>query len=297
LGYNTNGLAHHDLFDAIELLAEIGYQGVAITLDHAALNPYDDRTDDQLDRVAHSLRQHRLRSVVETGARFLLDPSTKHEPTLVSPQPAERARRIVFLCRAIDIAARLESDCVSLWSGIVHDGAGDREAMDRLVGGLAEVLEHAAAKSVQLAFEPEPGMFVDTLARYGDLLERLDRERINLSHLRLTIDVGHLQCLGELPIADHIRRHGDRLANVHIEDMRGGVHEHLMFGEGEIDFRPVIAALTQMGYAGLVNVELSRHSHEGPTAARRAYEFLRPLVEQVPDMQSQTESSSRLPGH
>src|SRR6185369_14190131 len=26
LGYNTNGLAHHDPFEAIELLAEIGYQ-------------------------------------------------------------------------------------------------------------------------------------------------------------------------------------------------------------------------------------------------------------------------------
>ena len=39
LGYNTNGLAHHDLFDAVELLAEIGYRSVAITIDHGALPP------------------------------------------------------------------------------------------------------------------------------------------------------------------------------------------------------------------------------------------------------------------
>ncbi len=39
LGYNTNGMAHHDLFDAVELLAEIGYRGVAITIDHGALSP------------------------------------------------------------------------------------------------------------------------------------------------------------------------------------------------------------------------------------------------------------------
>ena len=39
LGYNTNGLAHHDLFDAVALLAEIGYRGVAITIDHNALPP------------------------------------------------------------------------------------------------------------------------------------------------------------------------------------------------------------------------------------------------------------------
>jgi len=66
--------------------------------------------------------------------------------------------------------------------------------------------------------------------------------------------------------------------NVHLEDMRAGVHEHLMFGEGEIDFPPIFAALRATGYRGGVHVELSRHSHEGPSAARRAMEFLAPLL-------------------
>ena len=42
LGYNTNGLAHHRLTDAIELLADEGYQSVALTLDAGALDPYED---------------------------------------------------------------------------------------------------------------------------------------------------------------------------------------------------------------------------------------------------------------
>lgn len=203
----------------------------------------------------------------------------KHEPTLVSADPAGRARRIDFLCRAVDIAARLNADCVSLWSGVVRDGAGEREALTRLVGGLADVLDHATQKDVMLAFEPEPGMLIDTLARYDDLLNEVSRQRVDTARLGLTIDIGHLHCQGEVPIAQQIHRRRDRLANVHIEDMRVGVHEHLMFGEGEIDFPPVIAALAKIGYAGLVSVELSRHSHEGPEAARRAYNYLRPLVE------------------
>jgi sugar phosphate isomerase/epimerase len=60
--------------------------------------------------------------------------------------------------------------------------------------------------------------------------------------------------------------------------MRAGVHEHLMFGEGEIDFPPVLAALAEEGYAGGVHVELSRHSHMAPEAARRAFQFLSPLM-------------------
>ena len=65
---------------------------------------------------------------------------------------------------------------------------------------------------------------------------------------------------------------------MHIEDMRRGEHEHLMFGEGQIDFDPVIAALAESGYDGGLYVELSRHSHMGPQAARQAFDFLLPFA-------------------
>jgi sugar phosphate isomerase/epimerase len=139
-------------------------------------------------------------------------------------------------------------------------------------------LEHAARQDVTLAFEPEPGMFIDTLGSYADLLEELAKTRVDSSRLRLTMDIGHLHCLGEVPIAERIRDWADRLATIHLEDMRHGVHEHLMFGEGEIEFQPVFAALTEIRYSGLVNIELSRHSHDGADVARRAYNYLRPIV-------------------
>ena len=276
LGYNTNGLAHHDLLETIELLAEIGYRSVAITIDHAALAPGDERTGEQLRRVRGLLRQTGMRSAIETGARFLLDPGRKHQPTLVSADPAGRARRIEFTRHAIRCAAALGSDCVSLWSGVLDEAIAHGEAMARLVEGLRPVLDFAAAEGVAIGLEPEPGMLVDSMARFEELLRLLDDERLGL-----TLDVGHLHCQGELPIAGYVRRFAGRLVNVHLEDMRAGVHEHLRLGEGEIDFPPILQALADSGYQGGVHVELSRHSHEGPAAARRAYEFLGPLIERT----------------
>jgi len=183
------------------------------------------------------------------------------------------------LCRAVDAAAALGSDCVSFWSGTVRDGAGDCAAMDRLVDGLQKVLDHAVPTGVRLAFEPEPGMFIDTMGHFSDLLEAIDTRGIDSGQLQLTIDVGHLHCQGELPIGEQLREWAGRLANVHIEDMRRGVHEHLMFGDGEIEFPPVIAALAEIGYSGIIAVELTRHAHVGPEAARQAYNFLRPLLD------------------
>jgi len=43
------------------------------------------------------LARHNLASVIETGARFLLNPWVKYEPTLVSPKKEERECRINFL--------------------------------------------------------------------------------------------------------------------------------------------------------------------------------------------------------
>ena len=158
---------------------------------------------------------------------------------------------------------------------VFRDSAGDREAMDRLVGGLERVLDYAEAKRVPLAFEPEPGMFIDTLKRHGELLDALESRGVGAERLKLTIDVGHLHCQGELPIAEKLRQWSGHLVNVHLDDMRAGVHEHLMFGEGEIDFPPVIAALAEIRYSGIISVELTRHAHLGPQAARQAYNFLR----------------------
>ena len=275
LGYNTNGLAHHRLTDAIELLAEEGYQSVAITLDAGALDPYEDPPilARQLDAVRSVLDRRGLSRVIETGGRFLLNPRLKHDPTLMDPDPDRREVRVDFLRRAIDIAARLDAGCVSLWSGRCVDPISEDEAMDRLAKALRPVLTHAETAGIALAFEPEPGMFIDTFERFA----RLDQQ-INNPLFHLTVDLGHVHCIEAGPIADHLRRWGQRIVNIHIEDMIKGVHEHLMFGEGTMDFPPVFAALREIGYGQGVHVELSRHSHAAVEAVRRSRDILAPML-------------------
>jgi L-ribulose-5-phosphate 3-epimerase len=278
LGYNTNGFAHHDPLAAIDLLSEIGYRSIALTIDHNLLNPFSPNLDKQIDVIGERLNRYQLSSVIETGARFLLDSRVKHEPTLISPDAEARFRRIQFLKNAIDIGQGLKSGCVSLWSGVVRDGAADDVIWRRLTEALREVLEYAGEHGVLIGFEPEPGMFIDTMVHYAELISQADS-----AALKLTLDVGHLHCQGELPIEKHIHDWRDRLVNVHIEDMRRGVHEHLMFGEGEMDFPLIIESLQKSGYAGGVHVELSRHSHDAPNAAQKAFEYLRPFCQQTRD--------------
>ena len=270
LGYNTNGFAHHRIEDAIEILAGIGYRSVAITLEHDLLEPPEERGVARcVEKLAPLLAKFDLQATIETGARFILDPRRKHQPTLISACAEDRTRRIAFVKAAIDVAAALSAGSVSLWSGAPDDDASVDVRYERLVASLRELCDYAAARSAHLSFEPEPGMFIETMPDFERLFDAVDRPAFGL-----TLDVGHVHCLNDGDCGEHIHRWRDHLYNVHIEDMKRGVHEHLLFGDGEMDFPAMFKALTSIEYTGPVHVELSRHSHNAVNVARRSHDFL-----------------------
>jgi sugar phosphate isomerase/epimerase len=270
-GYGTNGLADLRLDDALVLLADLGYDGVGLTLDHMHLDPLADDLAARTRRVARRLDALGLGVTVETGARYVLDPRRKHGPSLLDPDPDDRARRADLLVRAVRVAADLGAHAVHCFSGITPPGTDEETAWKRLADALAPVLDAADAAGVPLAVEPEPGHLLATLADF----HRLRRALGDPENLGLTLDLGHCQCLEPLPPADCVRAAAPWLRHVQIEDMLRGVHEHLPFGDGEIDFPPVLDALAATGYQGLTVVELPRHSHAGPLYAERSLPFLR----------------------
>jgi sugar phosphate isomerase/epimerase len=268
LGYGTNGFANHRLPDALAVIADLGYDGVALTLDHNHLDPFGPDLRERTAKVGRLLTQYGLSVVIETGARYILDPVRKHEPTLLHTEGAHW--RIALLERAIEVAADLGADAVSFWSGTLPADVSPDLGWQRLVANCSQLVAYAADRGVQLGLEPEPGMLVDDLAGYLKL-----QAEVGSDVLGLTLDIGHLVCNEPQPPAACIAIGAPYLVNVQIDDMRRGVHEHLEFGTGEVDFPSVFTALREIQYAGLVAVELPRHSHAAPTVARDSLAFLR----------------------
>ncbi len=249
--YNSNGLQNHRLDDVVGLLAEAGYDGIALTLDVQHLDPALPSLAKRAFLLKQRLDDAGLGCVIETGARYILDPRRKHEPTLVSATQEERERRLDFFKDAIEVAHVLEAECVSCFAGIPHVLELD-EAREALLEGLDRLNAYAATKGVRVALEPEPGMAVADL---DDALAVLPPDQW------LALDVGHCLVTQERDPADAVREFAHRAATITVEDMRRGEHVHLPFGEGDIDLPAVLAAIIDVGFRGLVCVELSRESH------------------------------------
>jgi L-ribulose-5-phosphate 3-epimerase len=283
-GYNTNGFAHHKLEDALEVIAECGYAGVGLSLDNYHCNPFTMEPPD-LNRLGQLLDKLKLRVVIETGARYLLNPQRKHYPSLVSTEG--RQIRLEFLRRAVDIAHALHAECVSFWSGATEPDVPEHQAWDWLVTGCTQLAEHAKRRGVQLAFEPEPGMLVDDMAKFEVLKKHMTSARFGL-----TLDVGHVFCTETAPFRQVFGKFANLVRNIHLEDIRNRKHEHLMFGEGELDFVAILRVLQENRYTGLINVELSRDSHRAPEIARRALEFLKATCQKLPSPPPAVEPSA-----
>ncbi len=264
--YNTNGTANHRLDDALGLIADSGYDGVALTLDTHHLDPFAPDFRANLAEVAARLRTLNLGCVVETGARFLLNPRAKHEPTLISQDAEGRARRVAFLELALQIVAETGGEAMSFWAGIPKPGVNLTQAREWLCDGVQRVVAIAERLGVVAALEPEPGMLIETADEYRAL---------GISGLKLALDTGHCIVTGERDPAASIRMFAKDLGTVAIEDMKRGVHVHLPFGEGDMDVPSVLKALQEVGYNKLVCVELSRDSHRADVMVPAALAYLR----------------------
>jgi sugar phosphate isomerase/epimerase len=270
LGYHSNSLQNHRFDEALSLLARHGYQAVAITPDTCHLDP--ERTGDRdLDDVAHRLRELGLLPVMETGARFLLDADHKHEPTLMTRDPKARQRRLDFYSRVAAMGRRLGARTVSFWAGIDPRPGEDSDAW--MLDGIRETCQRIRDEGLEPSLEPEPGMAVETVADWHRV-----RNALGVAAPALTLDIGHLYAVWEGDPAAVVAAVVPFLAQVHLEDMRRGKHEHLLPGAGDVDFESVLTALSQGHYGGPVCFELSRSSHCAPTAVAACRDLWRRYV-------------------
>ncbi|MCQ8240158.1 sugar phosphate isomerase/epimerase family protein [Rhizosaccharibacter radicis] len=253
--YNTNGTTHHRMEDSVALIADSGYDGIALTLDHHVLDPMAEGWERRTEALAGDISRRRLGVVIESGARFALDARDRHQPTLVSPTAEGRALRLAWLKRCLEIGAMLEAEAMSFWAGALKPNVAAHQAQHWLADGVEQVLAHAERVGVTAAMEPEPEpeVVVRTVDQYRTLAERFPA-------LTLALDLGHVMVTQERVPEDSIIEFAPHLGSVTIEDMKRGVHQHLAFGDGDMNIRGCLDALDRIGFTRLVCVELSSDS-------------------------------------
>ncbi|NQT91998.1 MAG: sugar phosphate isomerase/epimerase [Lentisphaerae bacterium] len=112
---------------------------------------------------------------------------------------------------------------------------------------IEQIISAASTLGVRIMYEPVP-TYHDTAENAATLLE-------SLPDLLLHLDIGHSNLCGRKPGAV-IRKLGNRLFHVHLNDNNGEGDLHLPPGTGNIDWPDVFQALHDVGYDNTITVEV-----------------------------------------
>ena len=144
-----------------------------------------------------------------------------------------------------------------------------------LAGNLAQpILDGGRLRAgVKLAVEYEPGLLIGSCADTQELLQKMKRA----AGLGVNLDLGHAICAGEDPVESFKALKG-RVTGMHIEDIKGTKHQHLVPGEGDVDFAALLGGLRKAGWSGHLICELYPYADDPEPAARAAHAALAPLL-------------------
>ncbi len=199
LSYSTFGLTNLDFLQAIEQVDKAGYQGIELSFHRDQFNPFE-LTDEYIAEIKQKLEEVEVKAACVATASHFFTPSRPHEPSLICPDLAGRKRRIDLICRGIDLARKLDIPLVTFGSGFIRDEHIMNPSVnphDLLVDSIQQCLRALrSGENITLLIEPEPGMFIETVAQGLYLVQEIGSPRFQL-HL----DLCHIYCSEPDPIS------------------------------------------------------------------------------------------------
>ena len=153
-------------------------------------------------------------------------------------------------------------------------GMASSEGMGLFYKGLEAVIPKAEQLGVKLLVEPEPDLMIERTSEFQDFIRDIQSSVVGIN-----FDIGHFYCAGEDPaLAFETLR--EWVGHVHIEDIgRSRIHQHLVAGDGAIDFETVLSTMARLDYKGHISLELYPYVNGPEIAGAKSLAFLTPLFE------------------
>ena len=282
--------------DAIRRVARLGFRHVElIAWDRDALQTY--YTPDHIAALRRLIADEGL-----TLSEFVTTPGG-----IASADPARRAAAVDHFRRAVEVAHALGTDTINSVvappfdlpvprllelpqtqevSVVLPQGLSWRDGYRWYVEALQQCAASCEAAGLRYALETHPHRWATTAMSLRHLIADVSSAAVGAN-----LDPSHLFPCGDLPQMA-VYELGDRIFHTHLSDNDGQTNAHWRPGKGKIDWSETLAALHDIGYAGVLSIELEdvpgRASAHDPVAGaafdrenRLARDYLAQLAEQL----------------
>jgi len=260
-----------DFAESCKIIKKAGYEGIEIA-------PFTLGEDPALIPAA---RRREVKDIMGSeGLEFvglhwlMVSPKGLHVTT---PDDAVRAKSWLHIRNLVDLCADLGPNGVMVFGSPFQrsttGGSTREDATRRYVDGLAEVAPHALAQGVTILVEALP-------VQQSDVVQSLEEavgivHQINSPAIRTMFDTHN--AVNELEShAVLVDRHYDLIRHVHVNEMDG---KHC--GQGDYDFKPLLATLIKREYRRWVSLEAFDFSFGGERIANESLRYLEAEIAKI----------------
>jgi sugar phosphate isomerase/epimerase len=270
LGFSSNAFKRFSLEQCIPLISQIGYSGIEILCDVPHAYPPKDL---DVNKIRALLSKHNL-EISNLNSFTLYAIKDTYHPSWVEDTSDLRHMRFEHTKNCIELASKLGCRIVSTEGGGPLPKKSYHSVLrSRFEKEMNTLSQFAEDQGIKVLVEPEPGLLLENSQDFLFFIKSIESE-----YIRLNFDIAHFYCAREDP-AEVVHRLSDFIEHFHISDIATSrIHNHLIPGEGSIDFKSVFRAIVEFGYKGFVTVELYPYQNNPVFAGAKAFEFLRRLI-------------------
>lgn len=243
---HTMGVPDRDIFEAIRLFSEIGYDGIEVRCAADGQIDPESVTPDRLAQIAEAADRGRIKVAC-------LTPYYKNYV-----DPVERKKSVHGMRKTIEAAQALNCARVRSYGGIeTRDADGWRKSVE----GVREVGKIAADHGVTICVENHIGTLTMSAADTVRFVEDVGSVNVGILY-----DHAWVHVAGKETIRQAIDMQKPYLRHAHVKDWKflgGDVNKRqaCLLGEGDIDWPAVLRALKETGYEGYLSDEYEKQWH------------------------------------
>lgn len=272
--FSSNAFTNYSLTNSIIEISKLGYDGVEIMCDvpHAYPPTTDSKAVEEINNV---IKQSNL-LVSNINAFTLFGIQDTYHPSWIEQDESFRNKRIEHTINSIKLAKKLKAKNISIEPGGPIDNSQNKGGYMKLFAdGLRKVLPVAEDQEIKILVEPEPSLLLETSSDFLNFIKDFDSP-----FLRLNFDIGHFYCVREEP-SILVSKLSDYIEHFHIADIKNRVHQHLILGDGDIDFKSVFKAIHEIDYVGFITVELYPYKNNPIEAAKRSLDYIKKISSEL----------------
>ena len=273
-GYSTNAFKKFTLIDSIEKIARLGFKGVEIMVDRPHLYP-PDFNENQLKNLIAALTRNNL-TVTNLNSFTLFAVGDTYLPSWIEPDKERREIRIRHTLDSLRVAKKLGCGSISIPPGGPLTGSSRLQAMKLFYNGLEQVVPTAEELGIMVLVEPEPDLMIETTVQFKEFITDVKSDAVGIN-----FDIGHFFCVGENP-RQAFEEVFQWVGHVHIEDIAPSrEHNHLIAGQGVIDFKTIFETMVRLGYRNHISLELYPYLDMPEEAGRESLAYLGPIFKET----------------